>query len=103
MLLRTSNYRAFDIAGATIVNNELYISLQTKDSLTLNKGDVLSVIDRKDGRLMGLFEVTDPQNGQNYALATSGVDPLWKGYILQVGQVTMFPNLAAIYLPQGEK
>jgi hypothetical protein len=88
-----------EIQAASYIKNQIYISVDTKLSLHIN--DVIGVID-KYGTLMGVFKITEKKKRVYYAVATSGIDPLWKGYIVENGHVTMFPDLVAIYVPQGE-
>ncbi|HCC78557.1 MAG: hypothetical protein A2X25_09580 [Chloroflexi bacterium GWB2_49_20] len=100
ILQRNNYYQECEIILASYIDNNIYISIQSK--LTLKVNNLLGVVDNRDGSLMGIFRITERRNNHYYAVATAGIEPVWKGYIVQNSQVTMFPNLKAIYLPQGE-
>jgi hypothetical protein len=99
ILQKNPEISEIEIQAASYIKSQIYISIETKLSLHIN--DFIGVIDR-DGRLMGFFKITEKKKRVYYAVATSGIDPLWKGYIVENGHVTMFPDLVAIYVPQGE-
>lgn len=90
-----------EIKKANYINKQIYISIYSRFALQIN--DVIGVLSQEDNSVMGIFKITEKQKSNYYyAVATTEIDALWKGYIVENGEVTMFPNLVAVSLPQGE-
>jgi hypothetical protein len=93
---------SFELCQATYQQGKLYIGLRKSRNkkLTLDIGDVLHVVHKRDEKVMGRFLVTESLETEYYAVSTE-VDRLWLGYVQQTGTVTMFPNMEAIHFAQG--
>lgn len=99
--LRRQSAPALDIIRAKVRNGHMYISIGKKEQLALDVEDPLVVVDQTDGMMMGMFKVTQIRDAEYYAVDTSGVNPLWKGQVLQAGEVSMFPNMIVVPLREG--
>jgi len=89
----------FEITSATCYEkNLLYIAIRKNNNKKLEKFDNILTLDRKDGKIMGLFQITEVKENEYYAEEKSNIDPLWKGYVKQNGEISMIPNIIAIYL-----
>lgn len=94
-----------DLIRASVIENKLYLSIGKNDKATLAEEDTITVIDIKDSMLMGVFDIIQIRQDDYYALGKeNSVDPLWLGYIRERNsEVSIFPNLIAIYIPKGDQ
>lgn len=100
VLQGNEKHAELEIRQAVYLNKELYISVAS--TISLQEGSLLRVLDKKDGKIMGTFKITEQRSTEYYAIETSTIDPLWKGFVVEHSPLMMFPNLVAVYVPQGE-
>ena len=100
--LQRQEARALNILAATVVDGHLYLSLARTPDTLLAIDDPVAVIDQSDGLTMGMFKITQVREQDYYAVGTSGINPLWKGQVLQLGETTMFPNMVALAFREGD-
>jgi len=95
--------RLLEIYWATYQGDEFIIVLKNSSKLNIEKGNKILVFDKRDAFPMGQFEITDVRDDKYYAICTKNIDPVWLGYVKQVGETRAVPYyIAAIYLPSGE-
>lgn len=85
-----------EISRAAYLKGNLYLTLLKFKGITLNVGDEVTVIDKQDIKLMGVFEITQLRKNEYYAKGVKEVDRLWLGFVQQNGEVNTFPDLVAI-------
>lgn len=89
---------AFAISGAAFQGEQLQITTRKKADIILKQGDTLIAIDVKEWTPKGMFQVSGEGQGEYYAIAIGAVDPMLKGYVYQEGEVSMFPDMAAVHV-----
>jgi len=95
--------RLFEITRARYEQGLLYIALNKNKSTKLIEGNIVMVVHKFDGMSMGQFEVTEVRTNEYYAVGVRSIDPLWLTRMEQQGEISLIPNMAAIYLPRGER
>lgn len=104
LVLQVVGASTFEISGQRFDAGKLYISLRKRRGrgYKLSVGDILRVRHTEDDMFMGTFEVTQVRNTDYIALGISNVDALWAGRVRERGEITLVPNMEAIYIPKGE-
>ena len=95
----TSNQHRFEILKASVYEKQYFIVVKKTANPLLKTDDTLIVVDVADKKRMGNFQVTEERENEYYAQNIGNIDPVWSGYIRQRGEVTVNPNLTALYLP----
>jgi hypothetical protein len=95
--------RGFEIDRVSNYNHDLYITFKKKKGITLQQGDLVSVIDTREGIIMGSFQITEIRENEYRAKNSGYIDPVWRGYIYQAGKAESVPppDTIAIHLPQN--
>ncbi len=94
-------HREFELSKAYVYQGKIYIVIKKEDTMNVAPGDRFIVVHKGERQVIGLFEVTEVRRTDYYAMAIGGMDPMWKGYVYERKEVSFFPDISAIYLPQG--
>lgn len=74
---------------------EIYIVVEKTNEVRLEVGDKLQVIDERDEKLMGVFEVRREREQDYFALGME-VDANWAGLVHQEGRREQYPPVNAV-------
>lgn len=102
ILRATPGVRPFEISKAIADRDTFHIVVNKQKGKYLKLGDMLAVVHAEDGLVMGIFEVTELRSKEYYAVASKNIDAVWLGHVKQQSTVTVFPNMFALYIPQGD-
>lgn len=94
---------AIEIEKAAYVDSKVYIVLRRNGlgaGEQIEVGDVLTLLDFSDGLILGMIQVTEVRTREYYTVAQKGLDPILRGHIIHTGEVSVLPNIKAIYLPR---
>jgi hypothetical protein len=95
--------KEFEIIKVGHEKNKLLIVVRKRKSPKIAKNDLLNVLHKKDGLLMGIFQVVEIKSKEFYAIGIRNIDPVWLGFVLQEGEVNINPYLAAVLFNKGER
>lgn len=102
LVIATKTRHLFEITKASFYEGKYIIVIKKVETPLVEIGHRLVVVHTSDNRMMGNFGVFDSREREYYARNIGNIDSLWSGYIRSRGEVTVNPELVAIYLPQGE-
>ena len=90
----------FRVRRAGIDKGRLVVVLEDPESV-LHRGDKLVVLDTEDLFEMGTYEVIDVLANECYAAGGADTDPLWKGNLMEHGEMNVVPNRLAVLVKRG--
>jgi len=93
---------AFRVRRAGIDKGRLIIVLEDPKGV-LHRGDKMRVLDTEDLFVMGTFEVVDVHAKECYAAGGADTDPLWKGNVMERGEVNMILSKFAILVERSSE
>ena len=87
-----------EIQLVQVFRGDVFVRLKPKRNMKLQIGNRVRVIDVRDGKAMGTFEVTEIAPAY-LGKALGDLNPLWSGYLREAGtESTAPPHLAAFLL-----
>lgn len=89
-----------EVDKAAFVGSSVYLVIRRDITDRIRLGDYLTLLDFSDGMTLGMATVTEIRATQYYAVAQRGMDPVFQGLVAQKGEVSVLPNIKAIYLPR---
>jgi hypothetical protein len=93
--------RRIEIDLVQQINGHVFLTLKPKRSIRLQKGNRIQVVDFTDGAVMGTFQITEIAP-VCLAKALGDLNPVWSGYIHQVGVESSRPGNSAAILIESE-
>jgi len=94
---------AFRVQRASIDDKgRLIIALEVPEG-SLHRGDSMLVVDKEDLFEMGTFEVVEVQAKECYAAGGADTDPLWKGNVMEHGEMNMILSKLAILVERSSE
>ena len=88
-----------EVDKAAYIRTRVYLVIRRNGSRTIRVGDPLTILDFNDGMTLATATITEVRAVQYYAVAGPGMDPLFRGLVIQKGEVSVLPNIKAVYLP----
>lgn len=96
-------FGALEINLVRSEGGKLYLELARKSGENVEVGDMVAVMDLRDFMWLGQFKITDIHSEVYYAEEANSVDPLWKTYVKNQGEIKFTTNKVAIHIPQRRK
>jgi len=90
----------FRVRRASIDKGRLIVALDDPDAV-LQRGDQLVVLDTEDLFEMGTYEVVEVLDKECYAAGGADTDPLWKGTIMENGEMNVILHKRAMLVKRG--
>jgi hypothetical protein len=91
-------FARIEIQLVQVFRGDVFVRLKPKRNMKLQIGNRVRVIDVRDGKAMGTFEVTEVAPAY-LGKALGDLNPLWSGYLREAGtESTAPPHLAAFLL-----
>lgn len=80
----------------------IYLILIKKKTKSLIIGDEIKVFAKEDGRIMGVFEISETKQTNFTAKVNGYIDAVWSGYIHDIRnpESSAPPNTIAILFPK---
>jgi len=96
--------RIFEVTKVQYYKEKLYLTLKKRRGRELHIGDEIRVIDKAEGYIMGVFEVTEVRSTEYVARSAGYISPIWMGYVHETGnaEFSALPDSIAIYYPKDE-
>jgi hypothetical protein len=93
---------AFRVQRASIDKGKLIIALEDPNGI-LHRGDKMQVLDTEDLFEMGTYQVVDVLAKECYAAEHADTDPVWKGNIMEHGEMSVVPSKVAILVERSSE
>ncbi|HRH41244.1 MAG TPA: hypothetical protein PKY82_06325 [Pyrinomonadaceae bacterium] len=105
LLQEITKHREFEIIKVQFYENSVYIILSKKKTQSLIIGDEIKVFDTEDGKVLGIFEISENKTTTFTAKVNGFIDAVWSGYIHNQGnaETSAPPNTIAILFPKEVK
>ena len=89
--------RIFQVIKVQFFKESLFLTLKKNEGVDLVKGDEIRILDKSDGEILGIFEITEIRSTEYLAQNSKHVSPIWMGYVHQQVESTAPPNSLAIH------
>jgi hypothetical protein len=94
-------FARIDIPLVQVFRGDVFVRLKPKRNLKLQIGNKVRVIDTRDGKVMGTFEVTETEPA-HLGKALGDLNPLWSGYLRDAGTESSAPPHLKAFLVERE-
>jgi hypothetical protein len=94
-------FARIEIQLVQVFRGDLFVRLKPKRNMKLQIGNRVRVIDVRDGKAMGTFEITETEPAY-LGKALGDLNSLWLGYLRQTGTESSGPPHLAAFLVERE-